>query len=64
MKHVESAPADLDWLSVGKELAPVRRNLETTEAYARRRIGAGIHRCAIIAHGTEVFRSFQGWLRP
>src|SRR5260370_35041626 len=32
-EHVKSAPADLDWSSVGKELAAVRPNLETHQAH-------------------------------
>jgi hypothetical protein len=44
IQRVEGAPAELDWLAVGQQLAAMRQHLETTERDTRRRIGVGIHR--------------------
>jgi hypothetical protein len=43
-QHIEGAPAKLDRLALGEDLAAVRQHPETSERDARRRIGGGTHR--------------------
>jgi hypothetical protein len=63
-QHVKGAPAELDRLAVGDQLAAMRRYPETPERDARRWFGGGIHQPPLwtdrkLNAGVRKYRKFQ-----